>query len=42
MAIQNGKPHTELLILYKELKKLQYELLQAQLNEEVLPDEEIA
>ena len=42
MAIQAGKSQEELLILYKELKNLQYQLLQAKINEEVLPDEEVA
>ena len=42
MAIQSGKSHEELLVLYKELKNLQYELLQAKLTEEILPDEEVA
>ena len=42
MAIQSGKSKEELLILYKELKNLQYQLLQAKINEEVLPDEKAA
>ncbi|MFL5788151.1 MAG: hypothetical protein ACJ748_08860 [Flavisolibacter sp.] len=32
-AIEAGTPHKEILILYKQLKKLQYELMQAELVE---------
>ncbi|MFL5789357.1 MAG: hypothetical protein ACJ748_14955 [Flavisolibacter sp.] len=34
-AIEAGRPHKELLSLYKELKELQYEILQAELAEEM-------
>ena len=42
MAIQNNKPKSDLLALYKDLKKLQYDLMKAKLGEEVYPDEEMA
>jgi hypothetical protein len=31
LAMEAGKPHTELLKMYKELKELQYQVFQAQL-----------
>jgi hypothetical protein len=30
-AMEEGKPHSELLKMYKELKELQYQMVQAQL-----------
>jgi hypothetical protein len=30
-AMEEGKPHCELLKMYKELKELQYQMVQAQL-----------
>jgi hypothetical protein len=31
-AIEEGQPHKELLVLYKELKRLQYELMQSEVR----------
>jgi hypothetical protein len=30
-ALEGGKPHSELLAIYKELKELKYQLVQAEL-----------
>jgi hypothetical protein len=33
-ALVDGKPHSELLIMYKHLKELQYQIVQAEVNEQ--------
>lgn len=32
LAMETGKPHSELLKIYKELKELQYQKIQAELE----------
>ena len=40
-AMEAGKPHQELLKIYKELKELQYQLIFAQLTTDKQKDVEI-
>ena len=41
MAMEMGKPHAELLKIYKELKELQFEKVQQELSTEVSKEFEV-